>query len=102
MHRENREGLVSKAPIVENLKNITDKTMEGKVNLNIVIGPGDSELNGLEIEERKRKRIGPVGNKENVQEVVMYQQDPALSSVDCPGTSNMLLAQLAQQASHSP
>ncbi|KAL8096581.1 hypothetical protein AgCh_037515 [Apium graveolens] len=102
VQRENREGLVNKAPIVENLKNMTDKTMEGNVNLNIVIGPGDSELDGLEIEERKRKRIGPVGNKEIVQEVVMYQQDPALSTVDCPGTSNLLLAQLAQQASHSP
>lgn len=59
VHRENREGLVSKAPVMENLKNMTDKMMEGKVNPNIVIGSGESELDGLEIEEREKEKTWP-------------------------------------------
>lgn len=100
MQRENREQVGSKASIVENSNNSSNSMEEGNYNPNVVIGPGDSELDGLEIEERKRKRVGPVTSEERTQEVTMHHQDHVLSKDDCSGTSNTLLAQLAKQASH--
>lgn len=101
IQHENRVVIGGKAPIMENLKNISYRLVEENLNSNIVIGPGESELDGLELEERKRKRVGPVAIEEEGQEVTMFQQDHVLSTTDCSGTSNTLLAQLAKQASHS-
>lgn len=48
-----------------NRKGVVDKSKEGNSHLNSPIGPDTSELDGLELEERKRKRIGPNGNMDS-------------------------------------
>lgn len=99
--RDSRGVTREKAPILENSNNTTDCMEEGNLDQALSNGPVDSELDGLEMEERKRKRIGPVLTKENAQQGTKYNQEPELSIADCSGASNTFLAQLAKQASRS-
>ena len=62
-------------------------------------GPEEDELDGLNLEERKRRRSEAHGfistgfNKETV------PMESVLSNVDCTESHTQFLAQLAQQAS---
>lgn len=74
-------------------------------------GPGDEEIIGLDVEDRKRRRSGPeskrvmdtddvLANPESVNKVIV-QHEAGLSNMDCSASSQQYLATLAQQASRS-
>lgn len=72
------------------------------------IGLEQDELDGLNLEERKRKRTGPGASEElGMDEVPVVEginkenknMDADLSGMDCSATSNNILATLAVQAS---
>lgn len=72
-------------------------------NISTPIGPTDDELSGLNIEERKRRRSGPV--EEHVMDTdrdtrVIFSE-AAISNMDCAESSPNFLAKLAKQASQS-
>lgn len=62
-------------------------------------GPMDKELDGLDIEERKRKRVGPNESMDVVGGSSTAKSDSGLSTVDCTDSSPLLMATLAKQAS---
>ncbi|KAL8105604.1 hypothetical protein AgCh_029416 [Apium graveolens] len=73
---------------------------EGNVNLKFIAGPTEEELDGLDLEERKRKRIG-LSDRMDVEGIVnATQSDAGLSKIDCSESSTTFLAKLAKQASH--
>lgn len=94
--------------VVSSVTNITgsgsggvnfERDLEGNRILSVIDGPGDDELNGLEIEERKRKRIGPVEVVESEMVDSTNIMDSVFSKTDYTESSNTFLAQLAMQAS---
>lgn len=64
------------------------------------IGPTNEELIGLDLEERKRKRIGLSERMDLGVDFLNTQTDSGLSKSDCTDSSDSILAKLAQQASH--
>lgn len=78
---------------------IVGKELEGNKFLNVNDGPGNEELSGLDLEERKRKRLGPKDIIESEMVVNTNPTDSVFSNTDYAGTSQTYLAQLALQAS---
>lgn len=81
--------------------NTGNQRKEGKnSNIHFLSGPGDEEYDGLELEERKRKRYGPIntGGKGNAEDR-LPPTDSTLSEMDCAESTNTVLATLALQAS---
>lgn len=67
------------------------------------IGPPNEELIGLNIEARKRSRSSP-SNTELMEvdgKLDSTNSEAVLSSVDCTGSSHIILAKSAEQTSHS-
>ncbi|KAL8135911.1 hypothetical protein AgCh_010507 [Apium graveolens] len=71
---------------------------EGATNniLNYTNGPGLHEMDGLDIEERKRKRTGLSVTMDPVDTI---KSDSGLSTEDCTKSSSTIWAKLAKQAS---
>lgn len=111
---DNQEQNLRKEGIYQ--RNIRDKKSEGsklkevvKTNLRNAgefsnverpDGLSDEELIGLDVEERKRKRLAIMheDNMETEREGI-HQNEHVLSNEDCTGSNNTTLATLAQQAS---
>lgn len=100
--RSDREEL-NKLAVVTETKNKEGSVIFSKAGVSsskISDGPEDTELIGLELEERaKRKRLGPGEVLEMGVMNVTDHMDSVLSKADCTETSNTVLAQLAWQAS---
>lgn len=62
-------------------------------------GPTGEELIGLDLEERKRKRVGLSTEVMEVSKNTVIHSDSVLSNEDCADSNNILLATLARQAS---
>lgn len=62
-------------------------------------GPIGEELIGLDLEERKRKRVGLSTEVMEVSKNTVIHSDSVLSNEDCADSNNILLATLARQAS---
>lgn len=75
------------------------KAVEGNSFLKDNNGLGQDELNGLELEERKRKRVGPGDSMICGYEDNSNIMDSVLSHIDCTETSASVLAQLARKES---
>lgn len=76
------------------------KIIESKfVSLN---GPTEDEMNGLDLEERKRKRIGPVGVEamQTDGEETTFTES-VLSRIDCAESITKTMATLAKQDSRT-
>lgn len=71
----------------------------GKYNSNCSDGPGLDELDGLDVEERKRKRIGLNETMDLDKNFGTATSGSELSNADCTGSFSLGLATLAQQAS---
>lgn len=71
----------------------------GNSNLSNDNGLDADELYGLNMEERKRQRIEAQFTTVQTQQKDTTTKDPTISNVDFSGTSSILLAQLATQAS---
>lgn len=100
--RSNREGDINNIKLKEVVifkQGDVGKAGDGS-NILLSNGPSDEELDGLDIEARKRKRLGH-GFAENMDtsNIGFAQNDSALSNVDCAGSNNNILATLAEQAS---
>lgn len=100
-----REREVGNMTIQEGLRKSNDKAilMEGNSNTTSFLnGPRTEELDGLDIEERKRKRLGPViTDHMETEGGVLPLNDSDLSKLDCSESSNTTLATLAMQASRA-
>lgn len=82
-------------------KDIILETVEAGKNISTeTIGPDMEEPNKLELEERKRKRIGPHTVMDSNNNFEITKPDFGLSTGDYSESSSTLLAKLAQQASH--
>lgn len=66
-----------------------------------IVGPTSDELTGLDLEERKRKRVGPYTDAIKVSNIDVSHPDSVLSNEDCADSNKTLLATLAKQASQS-
>lgn len=92
------------AKIMENIKYIVENSNTRAVKSNMVTinGPSEEELNGFNIEDRKRRRSEPVNNELMVtDEIEPSQPDFAIYNTDCVVSSTKILATLTRQASHS-
>lgn len=57
--------------------------MEGDENSNHFDGSDNEELDGLDLEERKRKRVGPALTQNMGENKQMTQNEAGLSNIDC-------------------
>lgn len=73
----------------------------GNNNSSLSDGPGLNELDGLDLEERKRKRIGLNVTMDLDNKFGALKTDSGLSNTDCTESSSSLLAKLASQASQA-
>lgn len=97
--RVNRDEVIESTK----LKNITKFNM-GKVqkageisNIIISSGPSRDELDGLDLEERKRKRLGPIFyDNMDISNNGHILNDSAISIADCAVSNNNILATLAK------
>lgn len=64
-------------------------------------GPEEEELDGLNLEERKRRRSEAHVFNGTGLEKEKNTMEPGLSTADCPDSQTILLAKLTQQASQS-
>lgn len=71
----------------------------GKNNSNCMDGPGLDEMDGLDLEERKRKKVGLNETMDLDKNFGIAKSGSELSNVDCTGPSSFVLATVAQQAS---
>lgn len=99
MHKSREE--LNKFPGIEEISNQGGNLNKSKEGITVSNNNGldDAELDGLELEERKRKRIGPLEKMDCERVGKDSQLDSMLSDSDCTETSNSFLAQLAMQAS---
>lgn len=74
----------------------------GNSNFGFINGPSDNELDGLDIEERKRKRYELAHiERMDTDSTSLQPKDSALSTSDCTESNNSFLATLAVQASRA-
>lgn len=86
---------------VFNLNGTRRTNKEGNNAVKTHDGPGVEELDGLDMDERKRKRIG-LDNKMQAEKCNMgHNNGSGLSHVDCTEPQTSYLAELAMQASQS-
>lgn len=97
--RDNRQPLATISGVNKGCDNSNLNILRQSANFSI--GPTEDELDGLNIEDRKRRRSGPqqedlMPMDRNVDSTIL---DAALSTVDCATSPSNILATLAQQAS---
>lgn len=79
------------------------KVEAANLKSNNSIGPSEDELIGLTVEEKKRKRNGPIQDVAMLTDgnIVSINPEVVLSNMDCSTSSSTLLAKSAQQTSQS-
>lgn len=85
--------------IIQSSSGSTDKTggLSKLVNMD---GSSDGEFDGLDLEERKRKRIGPaLSEVMDTDNVTIIHKDSTFFKSDGVESNNTVLATLVQQAS---
>ncbi|KAL1812493.1 hypothetical protein ACET3Z_022558 [Daucus carota] len=103
-HQQKDTGFVVNESFQESRNPGVTKNMEGKTFsniVNIISGPTEEELDGLDLEERKRKRVGLDDRMEVEGGTSKTQIDSELSNGDCSGSPATFLAKLAPQASQT-
>lgn len=84
----------------------------GNANLNLIDGPEEGGLDGLQVTERKRLRGGPDNyevmdtegrlNYPTIQAHILLNTDAVLSGTECAISSTSEMTKLANQASQQP
>lgn len=98
--RNNRDGVTENANLKEmNISKVDNVHKAGDISNEIIMGgPSGDEMDGLDLEERKRKRFGPIFT-DNMEVGNNVSNGSVLSTADCTESSKIRLATLAKQAS---